>query len=848
MPDEHQHSSQAKDLLIEEEMKSSYLTYAMSVIMSRALPDVRDGLKPSQRRILVAMNDLSLGPRGRYTKCASIVGETMKKYHPHGDSAIYPTLVRLAQPFNIRYTLVDGQGNFGSVDGDPAAAMRYTEARLTTPATEMMADLKLDTVDFTRNFDDTMDEPVVLPSRLPNLLVNGTTGIAVGMATSIPPHNLGEVCDALIRMTEDPDISHQELLEIVPGPDFPTGGIICGRNGIKRAYLTGRSQVTVRCRYHVETHKSGRESIIITEIPYQLNKSTLLEKIANEVKERRVTGISDIRDESDKDGMRIVLDLKRGEDDQVIINQLYKHTSLQDTFSIIMLAIDGGGPRTLTLKEMLQAHITHRIEVILRRTRHLLRKAEARAHILEGLRVAVRNIDEVVELIKTSADPDQARTRLMDRFGLTEVQARAILDMRLQRLTGLEITKLEEEFARIQEEIKNLQSILASEARVFEMIREELRELQEKYADRRRTTIEAAAQEIEIEDLIQEETVVVTVSHAGYIKRMPLDAYRSQRRGGVGLKGSTMREGDFVERLFTASTHDYILCFSSAGKVYWLKVYTLPMLGRTAQGRAIVNLLGIPSEETITSMIPARDFDRGFLLMATEEGIVKKTELKAYGRPRPSGLIAIKIREGDRLIGVLQTDGDTEVILGSTMGQAIRFHEKDVRNMGRVARGVTGIRMKEGDCVVGMIPVPKEENAQILTLCEGGRGKRTPFDRYRRTFRGGKGIRNIRTERSGNVVTIQDVLPEDEVIAITAGGITIRTAVSGISSTGRDTQGVRIIDLKANDRVVGLAKITEEDLENSNNNSNPEEATQGKGMDGQDETGKDRDSRTEEGG
>jgi len=810
-PPSPQPVGQVQDLLIEEEMKSSYLTYAMSVIMSRALPDVRDGLKPSQRRILVAMNDLNLSPRGRFTKCASIVGETMKKYHPHGDSAIYPTLVRMAQPFNTRYLLVDGQGNFGSVDGDPAAAMRYTEARMAAAATEMMADINLDTVDFQRNFDDSMNEPTVLPSRVPNLMVNGATGIAVGMATSIPPHNLGEVCEALIRLSRNPDLTILELMEYVPGPDFPTGGIICGRTGIQRAYATGRSQVTVRCRHTVETHASGRESIVVTEIPYQVNKSTLLEKIAVEVKEGRVTGISDIRDESDKEGMRIVLDLKRGEDPNIIINQLYKHSSLQDTFSIIMLAIDRGRPRTLSLKEILVAHLGHRKEVILRRTRHLLKKAEARAHVLEGLLIAVRNIDEVVELIKTSADPSEARTRLMDRFDLTETQAQAILDMRLQRLTGLEITKLEEEHARVQEEIRYLKSILGSEEMVLDLIRGELEELKSKYADARRTTIEEAAEEIDIEDLIQEETVAVTVSHAGYIKRMPLDAYRSQKRGGVGLKGSTMREGDFVERIFTASTHDYILCFSSAGRVYWLKVYAVPSLGRTAQGRAIVNLLGIPPEETITSMIPVRSFDQGFLLMATERGVVKKTEMKAYGRPRPSGIIAISIDPADQLIGVIETDGDTEVLLGTASGQAVCFHESDVRAMGRTARGVRGITLGSGDRVIGMVPVSQQEGAQILTICELGRGKRTPFDKYRRTRRGGKGIRNIKTERNGAVVGIKDVAPEDEVIVITAGGITIRTAVGDISSMGRDAHGVRIIGLKEGDRVVALAKISEED-------------------------------------
>ncbi len=807
------HEPQVKDLLIEEEMKSSYLTYAMSVIMSRALPDVRDGLKPSQRRILVAMNDLNLRPGGRYTKCASIVGETMKKYHPHGDSAIYPTLVRMAQPFNIRYAMVDGQGNFGSVDGDPAAAMRYTEAKMASPAVEMMADINLDTVDYQRNFDDSMDEPVVLPSRLPNLVVNGATGIAVGMATSIPPHNLTEVCDALIRLTSEPDLSLPDLMEIIPGPDFPTGGIICGRMGIQRAYSTGRSQITVRCRYAIESRgkNDDLEAIVITEIPYQVNKSVLLQKIADEVKEGRVVGLSDVRDESDKDGMRIVLDVKKGEDANIIVNQLYKHTSLQDTFSIIMLAIDNGRPKQLTLKEMLVAHIEHRKDVIVRRTRFLLKKAEARAHVLEGLLIAVQNIDEVVEIIKTSKDPAEARERLMARFELSEIQANAILDMRLQRLTGLEIEKLQAEYQKVQEEIAYLKSILASEELVLELIREELVELKEKYGDARRTGIEEVLDEIDIEDLIPDETMAVTVSHAGYIKRMALDEYRVQRRGGVGLKGSTTKEGDFVERIFTASTHDYILCFSSAGKVYWLKVYRVPQLSRTAQGRAIVNLLETPKGETITNMIPVRSFEEGYLLMATERGVVKKTELSAYGRPRANGLIAIKIDEGDRLMSVIRTDGETEVVIGTAHGQAIRFHEGDVRGMGRVARGVTGIRLGADDRVVGMVPIPGDGASQIFTICEGGRGKRSIFDDYRRTKRGGKGVRNIRTANNGDVVSIKDVREEDELIVITAGGITIRTPVHEIRTMGRDTQGVRVIGLKGDDRVVAVAKITEDD-------------------------------------
>lgn len=799
-----------RDLFIEEEMQQSYLTYAMSVIVSRALPDVRDGLKPSQRRILVAMNDLGLGPRSRFRKCAKICGDTSGNYHPHGEGVIYPTLVRMAQDFVMRYPLVDGQGNFGSIDGDPPAAMRYTEARLSAVAMEMLEDIEKDTVDYEPNYDSTRAEPVVLPSKFPNLLCNGSSGIAVGMATSIPPHNLVEVCDALIKVIEDPEVTVEELLEVLPGPDFPTGGIICGRAGILRGYKTGRGTITVRGRTHVETARGGRRNIVITEIPYALNKTTLKERIADAVNKGTIEGVSDLRDESDREGMRIVVELRRDADEQVVLNQLYKHTPLQSTFSIILLALVEGRPVTMSIKDMLVAFKNYRMEVIRRRTQYLLERAQARAHILEGLLIALDHIDAVIATIRRSKDVPTAQARLMKRFKLTERQARAILEMRLQRLTGLERRKIEEELAQLLEDIEGYQAILADENLVLDIIREDLYELKERYGDDRRTQIVEAEAELDIEDLVAEEDMAVTISHAGYIKRMPLSVYRRQRRGGKGITGAQTKEGDFIEHLFIASTHDYLLFFTNRGKVYWQKVYDIPQLSRTARGRAIVNLLELERGETVTSMIPVRNFDDRQLLMATANGVVKKTALSAYSRPKRGGIIAINLDPGDTLIGCQLTRGSDDIILGTRMGYAIRFSETELRSQGRATRGVRGIRLREGDSVVGMVVV--DERATLLTVCEGGYGKRTSFREYRRQGRGGLGIINIRTtERNGRVIGLLDVLPDDELMLITSGGMVIRLPVSDLRVIGRNTQGVRLIRLDEEDRLVSVARVMKEE-------------------------------------
>jgi len=802
-----------RELLLEDEMKNSYLTYAMSVIVSRALPDVRDGLKPSQRRVLVAMNDLGLGPRAKYRKCAKIAGDTSGNYHPHGEAVVYPTLVRLAQDFNLRYTLVDGQGNFGSVDGDPPAAMRYTEARMTAPAMDMLADLEYETVDFVRNYDDTRDEPVVLPSKFPNLLCNGALGIAVGMATSIPPHNLNEVCDALIKLIENPEITIDEILEVLPGPDFPTGGLICGRRGIREAYATGRGQLLCRAKLHVEELKGGRKAIVVTELLYQVNKAELCKKIAEDSREGRIEGLSgEPRDESNREGTRIVIELKRGEDENVIINQLYKHTQLQDSFSYNLLAIVDGEPRTLNIKQFLEAYRDYRMEVIRRRTRFLLKRAEERAHILEGLRIALANIDEVIALIKASASVPDARSGLMIRFLLSERQADAILEMRLQRLTHLEVEKLEEEYRKVQEEIRNYKAILTDENLVLDIIREDLYELKEKYGDARRSHFTDEVEDIGIEDLIQEETMTVTISHAGYIKRMSPAAYRKQNRGGVGVTGGETKEGDFLEHIFTALTHDYILFFTSDGKVRWLKVYDVPQLGRTSMGRWLVNILELPEGVQLSAMVPVRLFDGRMLVMATERGVIKKTPLTAFGNPKRGGIIAIRIDEGDRLIGVRLTNGNNEIMLGTRNGIAIRFHESKVRAMGRVARGVRGVSLREGDRVVDMVLVAP--GTSVLTICEKGFGKRTDFGEYRVTNRGGKGIINIRNlERNGPVVRMMEVKDGDDIIVLTAEGMAVRSPVDQVSVIGRHTQGVRIVSLKEGDRVVSFAKVALEETE-----------------------------------
>ncbi len=799
-----------KDLFIEEEMKDSYLSYAMSVIMSRALPDVRDGLKPSQRRILVAMNDLSLGPRSKFRKCAKIAGDTTGNYHPHGEQVVYPTLVRMAQDFNFRYPLVDGQGNFGSIDGDPPAAMRYTEARMTEVTMILMEDLEKNTVDYVPNYDDTRTEPVVLPSKFPNLLCNGCSGIAVGMATSIPPHNVNEICDGMLMIINNPDVTIDELMEIIKGPDFPTGALICGTNGIKEGYRTGRGTITVRARAHVETTKTGKKSIVVTEIPYQLNRDNILERLAELVREELIKGISDIRNESDRQGSRLVIDLKKGEEEEVVLNQLYKHTKLQDSFSIIMIALVNNRPETLNLKQMLVHYIEHRKVVIIRRTKYLLERAQARAHILEGLRIALQNIDEIIKLIKSSESVDHARQGLISRFSLSEIQANAILDMKLQRLTGLEQEKIEEEYKKICAEIKEYQAILSQDKLVLNIIKNDILEIKDRFGDKRRTEIVSAVGDFNLEDLIAEENVVVIISHEGYIKRLPLDAYRKQHRGGKGVSGSEMKEGDFIENLFVASTHDYILFFTDQGRVYWQKVYDIPQMGKAAKGRAIINLLELKEGEGVTSLIPVRNFDERQLVMATGNGTIKKTVLSAYGNPKKGGIIAINLDEGDKLIGVKLTSGKQDIILGTEQGKAIRFSEEDVRTMGRVTHGVKGITLKDDDKVRGMVVV--DENATLLTVCANGFGKRTDFSEYPAHHRGGQGVINIKTtDRNGNVVALIDVMDTDELIMITAKGMVIRTSVRTIRSIGRNTQGVTLFSVEEGDKLVSVARVVPEE-------------------------------------
>ena len=795
-----------KDILIEEEMKESYLTFAMSVIMSRALPDVRDGLKPSQRRILVAMNDLNLGPAAKFRKCAKICGDTTGNYHPHGEQVVYPTLVRMAQDWSLRYTLVKGQGNFGSIDGDPPAAMRYTEAKMTHASAEMMEDLKQDTVDYVPNYDETRLEPSVLPAKFPNILCNGGSGIAVGMATSIPPHNVNEVCNGIIRIIDNPDVTIDELLTIIKGPDFPTGALICGTRGIVDGYRTGRGIITVRAKYHTETAKNNKQSIVVTEIPYQLNRDRIIERIAELVRSEVLKGITDVRNESDREGSRIVIVLKRNEEVDVVINQLYKHTSLQSSFSIIMIALVNGRPETLNLKQLLSAYITHRKEIIRRRTRFLLDRAEERAHILEGLRIALENIDEVIKLIKASKTVEDARASLVSRFSLSERQANAILEMRLQRLTNLEQSKLEEEYKKVCESIREYRDILANENLVLDIIREDLHEVKEKYGDERKTEIVADIGEFNMEDLISEEDVTVIITHEGYIKRLPLTTYRKQHRGGKGVTGAGMKEGDFVEDLFIASTHDYILFFTDMGKVYWQKVYDIPNASRIAKGRAIVNLLELGKDENVTSTIPVRKFDDRQLVMATKNGIIKKTVLSAFGRPKKGGIISILLDSGDKLIGVKMTHGGQEIVLGTENGKAIRFSEEDVRCMGRATRGVKGIGLKGDDKVKGIVVVDK--NATLLTVCENGFGKRTDYGEYSVQHRGGQGVINIKTsDRNGKVVALMNVSDDNELMMMTAKGMIIRAATNTIRSIGRNTQGVTLISLKPGDKVVTVAPV-----------------------------------------
>ena len=800
-------------IAIEDEMRSSYLDYAMSVIVGRALPDVRDGLKPVHRRILHGMNEMGLAANRPYRKSAKIVGEIMGNYHPHGDSAIYDTLVRMAQNFNMRYMLVDGQGNYGSMDGDAAAAMRYTEARLTKLAEELLADIEKETVDFGPNYDESRVEPLVLPSRVPNLLVNGAGGIAVGYATNIPTHNLGEVIEGLLLLLENPDVTIPQLMKKIPGPDFPTAGFIYGTSGIKDAYETGRGLLTVRAKVAIETdERTDRERLIVTEIPYQVNKSKLIEKIADLAQEDRVTGISDIRDESDREGVRVVIELKRNEIPLVVLNNLYKHSQLQTTFGVNMLALVNNRPEVLNLKRILEAFVEHRREVVVRRTAYDLRKAEERAHILEGLKIALDNLDAVIALIRRSQSPDVARTGLMQQFRLSEIQANAILEMRLQRLTQLERDKLVEEYREVLKTIEYLRSVLGSEALVRKIIQDELIEIKDKYQDERRTKIVKEEAELTLEDLIAEEEVVVTISHAGYIKRNAVTLYRAQRRGGKGKIAMGIKEEDFVETLFTASTHDSLLFFTDAGKVYWLKVHEIPEASRAAKGKALVNLLALSKDEKVTASLPVKEFraDR-FIIMGTKLGVIKKTELSAYSNPRQGGIIALSLDAGDKLIGVDLTDGQREILLGTKQGITIRFKEEDVRAMGRTAHGVRGITLEPGDEVIGMETITPDSTTAILTVTEGGYGRRTPVNEYRVQGRGGKGIISVKTtERNGPAVGFLQVRDEDEIMLMAAQGKVLRCKVDDIREIGRNTQGVRLLDMDGDeDRVVAVVRLVE---------------------------------------
>jgi DNA gyrase subunit A len=792
---------------IEEEMRKSYLDYAMSVIVGRALPDIRDGLKPVHRRVLYAMNELGLTWNRAYKKSARVVGEVLGKYHPHGDSPVYEALVRMVQEFSLRYPLVDGQGNFGSIDGDPPAAMRYTETRLAKIAHEMLADIDKETVDFVPNFDESLQEPLVLPTRVPNLLVNGSAGIAVGMATNIPPHNLTEVVDALVTLIDRPEATIEELMKIVTGPDFPTRGYIYGRAGIAEAYTTGRGTITLRAKAHAEKLRGGREAIIITELPYQVNKASLIEKISELSREKKIDGLSEIRDESNREGIRVVLELGRGEIPQIILNQLYKHTQMQTTFGIIMLALVDRRPQIVNLKEMLEAFVRFRREIVTRRTRFDLARAEEKAHILAGLRKAVEHLDLVIRLIRQSESPEAAKDALMRQLELTEIQAKAILDMRLQRLTQLERHKVVEEHEQTLALIEELKGILASDAKLMGIIKQELLALKEEYGDERRTEILVETAELTIEDLLADEEMVVTITRSGYIKRTHVEAYRSQRRGGKGVTGMETKEEDIVEDLFVASTHAFLLFFTNLGKVHWLKVHEIPEGGRQAKGKAMVNLLSLGDGERVATCVPVRDFTAGgYILFATKQGKVKKTELEAYSHPRAGGIQAIGLEDGDEVITARRTDGRREVMIATKLGMAIRFSEDEVRPMGRAAAGVRGIEVEDGDEVIAADVVL--EGVTILTATERGYGKRTPLEEYRLQGRAGKGIIDIKTGgRNGNVVGMLQVRDSDDLLVVTTKGKIIRIPVADVSSQGRNTWGVRIIDLEADDRVGSVALV-----------------------------------------
>ncbi len=794
---------------IEEEMKRSYLEYAMSVIVGRALPDIRDGLKPVHRRVLFAMEQLKNYHGRPYKKSARVVGDVIGKYHPHGDAAVYDTIVRMAQPFSLRYPLIDGQGNFGSVDGDPPAAMRYTEIRMHKIAEEFLADVEKETVGFVPNYDGSFLEPTILPTNIPNLLISGSSGIAVGMATNIPPHNLREVVDAIIHTIDNPDIRLEELMTDLPGPDFPTAGFIRGERGIQEAYSTGRGIIKIRARAFVERAGDNKERIIITEIPYQVNKANLLKSIGELVKEKKIDGISDIRDESDRDGLRVAIDIKKSANSSVILNRLYKFTQMETSFGINMLAIVDGRPEVLDLKQIIQHFINHRKEIVVRRTSFELRRAEAKAHVLEGLKVALEHLDRVVEVIRSSVTPSDAKVKLMDGFQLSDIQAQAILDMRLQRLTGLERDKISDDYNTTIKDIERFKAILTNEALVLDIIKKETREIQEKYGDERRTEIIRDIQDMDIEDLIVDEDMVITISHAGYIKRTPITLYRAQRRGGKGVTGTKTREDDFVVSMFIASTHDYLLFFMNTGRLYWRKVYEVPEAGRTAKGTAVVNLLELQPVEKIATILSIKGFEDGrYIVMATKKGLVKKTRLSAYSRPRATGIAALKIKEGDELIGARVTNGEQDIFLSSKTGKAIRFHENGLRSMGRVAAGNTGIRLKDGDQVVSIETL--NEGATILTITENGYGKRTPTKEYRVQKRGGKGIFSIKTsERNGLVVCARQVTKDDELMILSAEGKIIRIRSAGISVIGRNTQGVKLIKLDSSEKVLAVAKLME---------------------------------------
>jgi len=794
---------------LEHEMKDCYIDYAMSVIVSRALPDVRDGLKPVHRRILYAMQEAGMGSNKPYKKSARIVGEVLGKYHPHGDSSVYDAIVRMAQDFSMRYMLADGHGNFGSVDGDPPAAMRYTEVRMSKIAELMLQDIEKETVEFRPNYDESLKEPTVLPSKFPQLLVNGTSGIAVGMATNIPPHNMCEVIDATLMLIKNPEATIDDLMQIIKGPDFPTGGLVLGHTGIEEAYRTGRGVIKMRAKAHIETMSNGKSRIIVTELPYQVNKARLIEKIASLVRDKQIEGITDLRDESDRNGMRIVVELRRDVNANVTLNQLYKHTQLQDSFGTIMLALADGRPRILNLKEVLSYYIAHQEDVITRRTQYELKKAEARAHILEGLTIALDHLDAVITTIRESRTTDIARAALMEGFKLSEKQAQAILDLRLQRLTGLERDKIEEEYQEVLKAIEDYKAILADENRIKAIICDELTQVKEKFGDERRTRITVDTSELNVEDLIADEDVVITMTHNNYIKRMPLTTYRKQNRGGKGIKGMTTKETDFVENMLVTTTHQTILFFTSRGRVFYLKAYEIAEASRQAKGTAIINLLQLDADEKITAVIQVREFrpDR-FLFMATRKGIVKKTGLSEFSSMRKTGLIALNLADDDELIGVKFTDGESYLMLATKQGKAIAFREEDVRPMGRNARGVKGISLQDDDEVIGMDVL--HHNAQVLTVTAGGYGKRTPVEDYRPQARGGKGLINMKvTEKTGEVVGVKAVHPNQELMLITTDGIVIRTTVDEVSVISRNTQGVKLMSIAENDRVTSFATLNQ---------------------------------------